>query len=282
MTARLQQSCIEPFTTFFGEIPMMFLNSLNSRLRKRTPAVKTPKPPSARLRLEELEDRYVPSFTTNVYVNPTVQIIPGSIVTETVTATVTNFPGFNMRTGQITPVPAGASNPTSGIVLFTLNNQVKSATLNANGQASATFQVPILAFLASQNLDVYYNGSADLANNDFWMQSTSRTWLYTNFDNLILPGTLTFAQLTPEQVHAFEINLFQNRNPNAPPGGEDPQSLPTILRPDLTANGETDTLGNGLIAFNYGDPGTIQSVVALGISLPPSFAFQLGAYKGLQ
>jgi hypothetical protein len=187
-----------------------------------------------------------------------------------------------MRTGQITPVPAGAFNPTSGNVLFFLNGQVKLATLNANSQATATFQVPMLAFLAGQKLDVYYNGSADLANNDFWLARTSRTSLYTNFDNLLLPGTLTFAQLTPAQVHAFEMNQFQNRNPNAPSGGEDPQFLPTTLRPDLTVNGETDILGNGLIAFNYAEPGVIQSIVALGITLPPSFAFQLGAYKGLQ
>jgi hypothetical protein len=32
-----------------------------------------------------------------------------------------------MMTGQVTPVPAGAFNPTSGNVLFILNNQVKSA-----------------------------------------------------------------------------------------------------------------------------------------------------------
>jgi hypothetical protein len=260
---------------------MMFLNSLTSWLRKRTPAMKTPKPPSTRLRLEELEDRIVPAFVTDVYINPTIQITPGFTVTETVTAKVTPFPGFDMNTGQITPVPAGAFNPTSGTVLFFLNGQVKSATLNASSQASATFQVPLLALLAGQKLDVYYNGFADLTNNDFWLSRTVRTSIYTNFDNLLLPGMITFGQLTPQQVHAFEISQFQNRNPNPPPQGLDPQSFPTTLRPDLTANGETDTLGNNLLAFNYVEPGIINTVTALGLQLPASFALQLGAYKGL-
>jgi len=261
---------------------MMFLDSLTSWLRKRTPAVKTPKSPSTRLRLEQLEDRIVPAFTTGTYVNPTVQITPGFTVTETVTATVTTFPSFSMN-GQIIPVPAGAFNPTSGNVLFILNNQVRSAPLNANGQASATFQVPLLAFFTTQRLDVVYNGFTDQANQNVWMQSNSFVApLYTNFDNLLLPGTLTFAQLTPQQVYAFEINSFQNRNPlpfPAPPPDNIPPSFPTLLRPFYTANGETNNLG--LFAFNYVDPGTINTVTAFGVQLPGIFAIQLGAYNGL-
>jgi hypothetical protein len=232
---------------------MMYLNSLTSWLRKRTPAVKTPKSPSTRLRLEQLEDRIVPTFTTGTYVNPTVQITPGFTVTETVTATVTTFPSFNPTTGQITPVPAGAFNPTSGNVSFMLNNQVKSAPLNANGQASATFQVPILAFFASQQLlDVFYNGSADLANQNFWEGNTFRAPLYTNFDNLLLPGNLTFGQLTPQQVSTQSLG---------------------------TTNGETNNLG--LFAFNYVDPGTINTVTAFGMQFPGLVALQLGAFNGL-
>jgi hypothetical protein len=265
---------------------MMFLNSLTSWLRKRPPAVKTPKAPSTRLRLEELEDRCVPAFVTDVYVNPTVQITPGFTVTETVTAKVTTFPTFNTMTGQITPTSSGtgAFNPTSGIVLFFLNGQVKSANLDANSQASATFQVPILALLAGQKLDVYYNGAADQTNNNFWLPRTARTSIYTNFDNLLLPGMISFPQqLTPQQVWAFEINEFQNPNPNAPPNppGLPPQSLPTTLRPDLTANGEADTIGNNLVTFNYVEPGIINTVTAFGTQFPGFVAIQLGAYKGL-
>jgi hypothetical protein len=231
---------------------MMFLDSLTSWLRKRTPAVKTPKSPSTRLRLEQLEDRIVPAFTTGTYVNPTVQITPGFTVTETVTATVTTFPSISMN-GQIIPVPAGAFNPTSGNVLFILNNQVKSAPLNANGQASATFQVPILAFFASQQLlDVFYNGSADPANQNFWEGNTFRAPLYTNFVNLLLPGNLTFGQLTPQQVSTMSLG---------------------------TTNGETNNLG--LFAFNYVDPGQISSVTAFGVQFSGSVALQLGAFNGL-
>ena len=255
---------------------MMFLNSLTSWLRKRTPAVKTPQPPATRLRLEELEDRIVPQFTAATYVNPTVRITPGFTVTETVTATVRTFPAF--LNGQITPIPAGAFNPTSGIVLFTLDNQVRSATLNANGQATATFQIPLLAFFTAQKLDVYYNGFIDQAN-DQWLPRTARTSLYTNFDNLLLPGTLTFAQLTPQQVYASDINFFQNMNSNPPP-----QSFPTTFAPNspfYTVNGETDSLGNNLFSFNYVDPGVINTVNVLGFQLPGIFALQLGAFNGL-
>ncbi|HZV03447.1 MAG TPA: hypothetical protein VE999_00015 [Gemmataceae bacterium] len=249
---------------------LLWFRQLQRRWLPRRVIRPTPVRSHVRPRLEVLEDRVVPAnITTDVYVNPTVQITPGMIVTETVTATVTPFPGFDRITGQITPVPAGAVSPTNGNVLFFLNGQVKSATLNANSQASATFQIPILAFLVGQKLDVYYTGFTDQANNDVWMDRTVRTSLYTNFDNLLLPGELTFAQQTPQQVYAFEIN--QSQNP-----------IPTTLRPDLTTNGETDTLGNNLLAFNYVEPGVIQSITALGMTLPSSLAFQLGAYKGLQ
>jgi hypothetical protein len=260
---------------------MMFLNSLTSWLRKRTPAVKTPKSPSTRLRLEELEDRIVPQFTAATYVNPTVQITPGFTVTETVTATVTTFPSFDMMTGQITPVPAGAFNPTSGNVSFMLNNQQRSAPLNANGQASATFQVPILAFFTTQRLEVSYGGTSDASGNS-WLSNQNNPFvapLYTNFVNLLLPGTLTFAQLTPQQVYAFEINSAQNMNPNFVEGSNAPPAFPTLLRPFYTANGETDNLG--LFTFNYVDPGTINTVTAFGVQFPGSVAFQLGAYNGL-
>src|SRR5262249_24319806 len=178
---------------------------------------------------------------------------PGFTVTETVTARVTTFPDVNRMTGQITPIPAGAFNPTRGIVLFILNNQVQSATLNANGQAPATFQVPLLAFFAShQLLDYFFNGSTDPGKQNIWESNSFRAPLYTNFDNLLLPGTLTFAQLTPQQVSTGSLG---------------------------TTNGETNNLG--LFAFNYVDPGTINTVTAFGFQLPGIFAIQLGAFNGL-
>jgi hypothetical protein len=259
---------------------MMFLHALTSWLRKRTPEVKTPTPPSTRLQLEQLEDRIVPQNFTFTYVNAAVQITPGfPNVTETVTATVTNRAGFNPDTGQT--IPAGAfGNPTSGIVLFFLNGQVRSANLNANSQATATFQIPTLAFFAGQKLDVYYNGTDNLANQDFWGAQTFRAPLYTNFDNLLLPSRLTFATLTQQQVDAFEINSAQNRNLNQQ-DGLPPAAFPTLLRPDYTANGETNTVGNNLITFNYVDPGVINTVQVLGFQLPGIFAIPLGAFNGL-
>jgi hypothetical protein len=53
------------------------------------------------------------------------------------------------------------------------------------------------------------------------------------------------------------------------------------LRPFYTVNGETDSLGNNLFAFNYVDPGVINTVNVLGFQLPGIFALQLGAFNGL-
>jgi hypothetical protein len=246
---------------------MLFLHKLTDFLRER-PHAKTPQPrPTTRLRLEQLEDRVVPSFTTATYTNATVQIIPGLTVTETVTAMVTPYPGFDFQTHQITPIPAGATAPTGGTVLFDLNDQQQSATVDSNGQANVTFHVPLLAFLASQTLEVKYQAFFDKSSGNAWGGSGFTAPLYKNFDNLFLPATLTFNQLTPQQVYSQLISYFQH--------------TPYTLVPYMTAQGETDTLGGDLIAFDYVDPGAINTVTALGMQLPGIFASQLGAYQGM-
>jgi hypothetical protein len=250
---------------------MMFLHSLTKWLRKPIAAKATPPRPSARLRLEHLEDRVVPSFTTATYTNATVQITPGFTVTEKVTATVTNFQGFDFSTGQITPIPTGATNPTSGTVLFNMNNQQQSATLNSSGQATVTFQVPLLAFLTSQGLTMQYLGTTD-SSGDTWEQSLFFAPLYKNWDNVLFAGMLTFNQLTPQQVYAQQISEFQS-----------PSGTPSATYLNYSAQGETDTINvNGTpLAFNYVDPGIINTITALGLTVPgfPAAA-QLGAYNG--
>jgi hypothetical protein len=276
--------------TFLGETQMLFLHALTDLLRKRFAAKTPPSTPTNWLQLEELEDRVVPSpFTTATYTNATVQITPGFTVTEKVTASVTPFPSFDSSLLQITPVPAGATIPTSGTVLFNLNNQTQSATLNANGQATATFQVPLLAFLAGQTLTASFLGQGD-SSGSAWFGSTFVAPLYANFDNLILPSTITFNQLTPQQVYAQTISsiIVQTSTPipppsppiaSSPPTGFPPFGDPTILNPYYTAQGETDDLG--LFSFNYTDPGTISTVTVLGLQLPGIFALNLGAFNGL-
>jgi hypothetical protein len=259
---------------------MMFLNSLTDWFRKRIPADKTPQRPSARLRLEQLEDRLVPAGFgfTDTYTNASIQINPGFTVTETVTATVTPFPSFNFTPGSPgtapnTP-PSGATPPTGGNVIFNLNNMQQTVAVNSNGQATATFQVPLLSFLGSQTLGVQYRGFTDTNAGNQWGQSSFGAPIYKNFDNLLLPATITFNQLTPQQVYAFYFQEYST-NPLVP------FQQVTANSPYNTANGETDNLGNGLIKFNYIDPGTINTITALGMQLPGTFAFQLGAYKGL-
>ena len=88
--------------------------------------------------------------------------------------------------------------------------------------------------------------------------------LYKNFDNVLLAKTLTFNQLTPQQVYAQEISELQN-----------PSGLPTTAYLNYTAQGEADSIGGGVVTFNYIDPGTINTLTAFGMQLPGSFALQL-------
>ncbi len=252
---------------------MMFLHKLTDWLRKR-PEVKTPKArSSARLRLEELEDRVVPSFTTATYTNATIQINPGFTVTETVTAQVTPFPAFNFTPGSpgTNPIPTGATNPTGGKIFFSLNNLQQSATVNSNGQATATFQVPLLAFLTSQTLGIQYQGFTDGSGNT-WDQSTFLAPIYKNWDNVLVASTITFNQLTPQQVYAQDFQEWST-NPSS-------SSNITGLNPYYTAAGEQSAYLGGAIVFNYIDPGIINSVTALGINFPGSVALQLRAFNG--
>jgi hypothetical protein len=288
-----------PLITFIEETPMMLLHALTNLLRKRFAAKMPQARPTKRLQLEGLEDRVVPDayFYTETYTNATVQITPGLTMTEKVTASVTPFPsvGFSSnnngnKTVNVIPIPTRATIPTSGIILFNLNNQMQSATLNANGQATATFQVPLLAFLAGQTLTVNFQGTSDSTGGE-WGDSTFVAPLYMNFDNLILSSTLTFGQLTPQQVYAEMISTALNppspiesppppATPPSPPGvGPSPFGPPTVLNPYYTAQAETDSFG--LFGFNYVDPGTISTVTVLGLQLPGIFALNLGAFNGL-
>ena len=247
---------------------MNFLRSLTGFLRKRS-QTKTPQTQaSTRLKVEELEDRVTPSFTgiASTYTNATVQITPNISafsVTETVTASVTTIPTYNSTTGQTTPVPAGAGTPT-GTVLFNLNNQMQSAALNANGQATATFTLPLLALFTSQTLQAAYTGTGNSSVSGTYDPSIFLAPLYQNFNNLLLPATLTFGQLTPlQQAYIYNSTLTQI------------SAFPSFY----TAQGETDNLG--ILSYKYVDPGIINSVSVLGLNLPGIFAFATGAYNGL-
>jgi hypothetical protein len=210
--------------------------------------------PSTRLCLEELESRLTPA-SVGTYTQAVVQINPNFFLgtaTETITATVTNAPVFNPFTGVTTP--AGTGTPT-GTVLFNLNNQLMSAGLNSSGQATVSFTVPLKTLLTSEHLRIQYLGSGTNPG-----QSSEFTApLYTNFDNIIFPATLTFGQLTPQQVQ-----------PTVTAGQI------TALRLDNTAQGMKEDYT--LFSFQYTDPGVISNVTFLGITLPGFFASQFGAY----
>ncbi|HEY7314260.1 MAG TPA: hypothetical protein VH643_33220 [Gemmataceae bacterium] len=195
--------------------------------------------------LESLEERIAPINHLPTYTNATVQIIPNLsnfTVTEKVTANVT-------ATDFIEVFPVG-----SGTVLFNLNNQQQSANLDRNGQATAIFTLPLLTLLTSQTLQVTFP-VMDLTS--FVFGSEFLAPLYTNFDNLLLPATLTFGTLTHEQLVTHPI-------------------MTGVLPSFNTAQGESNNMG--ILNFHYNDPGTITSFDVFGFTLPGSLAFAVGAY----
>jgi hypothetical protein len=241
---------------------MFLTHLLNAVLGKRSTPRMSESRPSTRLRLEELEDRLTPSpIFAGTDTNASIQVTPNlgaGTVTEKVTISVTTAPTFNPLTGQITPVPAGAGTPT-GTVLVNLNNQQQQLTLDSKAQATATFTVPLLSILSSQELTAEYTGAFGSSSSNFG-GSEFNAPIYMNYDNLFLPATITFDQLSPQQ-QSFSFNSSGQVT-----------SLPLVH----TANGETESFG--MFSYHYVDPGTIDSVDVGGMHLPGIFATALGAY----
>jgi hypothetical protein len=215
------------------------------------------------VRLEQLEDRVVPAFISPTYTNASIQITPGLTVTEKVTVSVTPFGSFNSSTGVTTPPPTTTA-PAGGTVAINLNNMQQTATLNSNGQATFTFNVPLLAFLTSQQLEISFQSFTD-GSGDFYEPSFFSAPIYKNFNNvlilnMLLPSTITFNLPTPQQLNPPTSNGFVPFN---------------------TVAGEMDSVAGGLVTYNYVDPGTIQTVsTPFGVFAGFPAAFQLGAYGG--
>lgn len=211
--------------------------------------------------LESLEDRITPTeFAT--YTNVTVQIIPNLFrftVTEQVTANVSVNGTIDPATGAFTPGSGPAVS--TGNILFNLNNQQQLAGVNSNGQATASFTLPLFVLLTSQTLEASYQSPIPTTPpTDTLNPSTFLAPLYTNFDNLIFTATLSFGTLTYQQQT----------------GNSNPSAGPVILPSFYTAQGETNNMG--LLSFNYNDPGTITTFKNFGFTFPGSLAFTVGAY----
>jgi hypothetical protein len=231
----------------------MFRNLLKRSLAGKSRSSASRSRSSAPPCLEELETRLTPSATVGTETNVSIQITPnlfGLTVTERVTATVTNTTVSNplpQMTLANTPSPAGT-------VYFNLNNQQQQGQLDSNGQATATFTLPLLALFTSQELTAQYAGASIVTPSAISYQgSTFNAPVYLNFDNLIFSSTILFNSLTAQQM----------ANTNG-------------LPPYNTAQGEMDDFGP--VAFNYSDPGLITSVEAFGRQYSASVAAQLGAY----
>jgi hypothetical protein len=242
---------------------MLFLNSLSDWFRKRNSAEKTPDRPNGELRLEQLEDRLVPAtpFQTETLIVPTINITPGFTVTEQISLQVIPFGTYNPSTGVTTPPPTTTPQP-GGAITVILNNLQQTATLNSSGQATFTFQVPLLAFLTSQTLEAENAFFTD-SSGDQYFSSTFLAPIYKNWDNVLVPSSISFVQPTPQQL-------------------TNPVLSSLSLTPFNSVAGETNSILGGLVKFNYVDPGNIQNISALGLQLPAlPLALQLGAFNGI-
>jgi hypothetical protein len=243
----------------------MFLHKLTDLLRSMFSREASPcfRLSTTRPSLEELESRLTPSAPAPAYLVPPidyysytdaiVQVTPNlfsGTVTETITATVTS---------------AHHGSLPSSTVLFNLNNQSQSAQLNSNGQATVRFTLPIFALFTSQTLDIHYPGveiGAVVPTRIF--PSDFLAPLYMNFDNLLLPATLSFGHLTQQDLS---------------PTVDKTTGLPTGFNSFNTAQGETEDFG--IFSFHYTDPGIIDSVTVGSMTLPGIFAFALDVYGGI-
>jgi hypothetical protein len=230
------------------EVSTMFSNILNLLFRGKTRSGPARYRSAASPRLEELESRLAPFGLFQSYLNASVQIIPNLssfTVTENVTATVVDY----MGPLGVSPVPV-----TGGTVYFNLNNQLQQTQVDSNGQATATFKVPLFELFSTQLLTLQSYGGTSEAFPSYFRAYPSYFMapLYRNFDNFLFPANVTF----PWQNSGYFASDFR---------------LPTN-----SANGETDNFG--LFSFQYSDPGVITSMELFGRQLPGIFAAALGAY----
>jgi hypothetical protein len=251
----------------------MFRNILNQLCRGRNCPDSARPCSSAPPRIEELESRLAPSVNPPwppppiaTVTNASVLIIPNLsslTVTEVVTATVSNDPSVPPGT----PPPPGAR---GGVVRINLNNQQTDYLhLNGNGQATATFTMPLFVFMAGQELTVQYYGESRAPSGGYLHNpSYFNSPLYVNFDNFLLPAILTFTPLSSTQMSSDGIWPPYRGFLGA-----------TDWPPSTSVNGETDYFG--LFGFQYADPGFIISTQILGQQLPGIFAAALGAYDGI-
>jgi hypothetical protein len=186
-----------------------------------------------RPRLEHLEDRLAPTdfvTATNVAISITPNFLTRT-ANETITATVT-------QQGTATPV-------TSGTVAFNVNNQMATAGLNSNGQATFSVTLPLFAVANNQTLQANYGGAT--VGSDTFFSSVFLAPVYLNFWNEFFPSQISYG--TPTSTTSFQ-----------------------------SSGGETDDVSifGFHLKFNYIDPGRINTVTWLGITFPGFFSTAFG------
>lgn len=195
---------------------------------------------TARLRLEQLEDRLTPTpvnTVTNVAVSITPNLFAGT-ATETVTATE-----YIQGAGRLPGVP----------IFFNVNGMTGTVRAgpsgSSGGQASFTITMPLFAVAMPQTVEASFLGI-----DGSYEPSTFLSPVYLNVLNAFFSSNVTFA---------------------GPPLSQ--SSLP--INPYGSYNGESDNVNLfGIpVDFHYVDPGTIQSFTLFGLTLPGSFSAALFA-----
>jgi hypothetical protein len=183
--------------------------------------------------LECLEDRLALNnflTTTNVAISITPNFLSRTAI-ETITATVT-------QQGTATPV-------SNGSIAFNVNNQMASAGLNSNGQATFSVTLPLFAVANNQTLQANFQGAT--VGSDTFSGSVFLSPVYLNVWNASFPAQITFG--TPASTTSFQ-----------------------------SSGGETDDVSifGFHLKFNYVDPGRVNTINLLGFTFPGSFSAAFG------
>lgn len=102
-------------------------------------------------------------------------------------------------TETLTAHASGSTAITQGTVTFVLSNLTLSAPVDANGNATASVTLPMMALLAPQGVGVHYFDPA----NDLTVSSSRDTAAWQVF-NALLPGTAVFSDVSQD----VSTNLF--------------------------------------------------------------------------
>jgi hypothetical protein len=141
-----------------------------------------------------------PDFTTSSDTTPTLTVTPASATIQFTSVTVVpNLFSLN-QTETINVRISGPGVVSQGTVVFTVNGQTVSASVDGSGDAAASLTLPLPMMTSSQSIRAVFSGDdrspADATQTAWW-----GPW------NALLPSVATFAAAGGQSVQSFLMGL---------------------------------------------------------------------------